>query len=150
MEEEYAEWEHDHGALTHAEIDAIQDTAKRDAEQKLLEGKKTVATAWNFGPAQEDAVCVRNVARKLSEAWPAVRFECADTQSGPHEAGLLRLDCRRARQRLGWQPVWDLAETLKRTAAWYRAFYEQGAVRTREDLEAYVATATEKDLAWTH
>ena len=37
MEQEYAEWEHDHGALTRAEIDAIPDPAQRDAEQKLLE-----------------------------------------------------------------------------------------------------------------
>ena len=117
--------------------------------QKLLEGKKTVATAWNFGPAEEDTVCVRDVARKLAAAWPAVRFECADAPSGPHEAGLLRLDCRRARRRLGWRPVWNLEEALKRTADWYRAFYEQGAMRTREDLEAYVAAATEKDLLWT-
>jgi CDP-glucose 4,6-dehydratase len=42
--------------------------------------------------------------------------------SGPPEAGILRLDSTRARAELGWQPAWSLGQALERTVAWQRAW----------------------------
>jgi CDP-glucose 4,6-dehydratase len=39
-----------------------------------------------------------------------------------HEAGLLRLDSTRARQRLKWQPRWTLEESLQYTLDWHLAW----------------------------
>ena len=34
-------------------------------------------------------------------------------------AATLRLDSTKARERLGWQPTWDLAQGLAATVEWY-------------------------------
>jgi CDP-glucose 4,6-dehydratase len=71
-----------------------------------------------------------------------------DDAPQPHEAPRLRLDCRKAVQRLRWHAVWDLPTTLQRSARWYRRQHEQGAVDSRADLQQYVADARGAGLAW--
>ena len=65
-----------------------------------------------------------------------------------HESGLLHLDCGKARERLGWRPVWNATTTFERTVAWYRRQHEQGAVDSRADLDRYVADARRAGLPW--
>jgi CDP-glucose 4,6-dehydratase len=81
----------------------------------LLAGEP-VAEAWNFGP---DAADERPV-RWLVERWPLP----VDVRAGepePREAPVLHVDSSKARSRLSWRPVWDLATGLAATAAWYAA-----------------------------
>lgn len=90
----------------------------------MLEGRGTeVAGAWNFGPDSEAAVPVGTLCAMLAEAWgeDGPRFRADPPPNAPHEAGILRLDSTKARQRLGWQPRLSLREALGLTAAWYRA-----------------------------
>lgn len=49
-----------------------------------------------------------------ARAWPAIRHRI-DAEPQPHEAALLDLDCGKAREHLGWRPVWDAGRTV---AAW--------------------------------
>jgi CDP-glucose 4,6-dehydratase len=35
---------------------------------------------------------------------------------------MLKLDCSKARQRLGWTPRWRLADTLARIVHWHQAW----------------------------
>ena len=88
--------------------------------ERLLAGDDSCATAWNFGPADDDARPVSWVVDRLLSSFGAYGW---DHPGGvmPHEATLLRLDCSLARQRLGWRPVFDLAEALERVATWHTA-----------------------------
>lgn len=106
------------------------------------------AGAWNFGPGDAGEISVQSVAGKLGAGWPALRIE-HDATPHPHEAGTLRLNCAKARVRLGWHPVWSLDTALARTAAWYRSFYEHGRVDSAADLTAYSEDARRLGLAWT-
>lgn len=116
--------------------------------QKLLQGEAAVADGWNFGPGDGSTLTVGEVAARLSAGWDAVKFEIAPEVNAPHEAGLLNLDCSKARHHLGWHPVWDAPEALARTSAWYKAYYEQGQVNTADDLEAYCEAARRQGIAW--
>jgi CDP-glucose 4,6-dehydratase len=107
---------------------------------KLLEGRREFAEAWNFGPDERHAVSVEDVLRRMSRHWPGLSYELASDEQ-LHEAGQLRLDSAKARQRLAFKPVWDLDQTLAMTAVWYRAFLKNGAVASREQLEAYSQAA---------
>ena len=79
------------------------------------------AEGWNFGPADDDARPVRWIADRLVALWgDGARWE-HDGSAQPHEAHLLKLDCSKARQRLGWRPQWALADTLGRIVRWQRA-----------------------------
>jgi CDP-glucose 4,6-dehydratase len=37
-----------------------------------------------------------------------------------HEAGLLQLNCDKARNQLGWEAVWGFAPAVRATIDWYR------------------------------
>ena len=97
------------------------------AERLLAE--EEVATAFNVGPADDDARPVGWVVERLLFALGAQGW---DRPSGaqPHEATTLRLDTSLARARLGWRPVLGLAEALDLAAAWHKA------VAGGEDAEA--------------
>jgi len=115
--------------------------------QRLLADPAADAEAWNFGPDASGQMSVAQVIVAFARHWPAVRCD-VDRSLQPHEAGLLHLDCAKARARLGWRPVWDAATTFARTAAWYRRQHERAEIASRDDIECYVADARRAGLAW--
>jgi CDP-glucose 4,6-dehydratase len=114
--------------------------------QRLLQGQAEAASAWNFGPAAEDACTVQAVLEKLRAQWPELAWR-VHAGPHPHEATLLRLNSGKACGRLGWQPVWPLEQALAATAQWYRSFLA-GSVPSRAQLEAYTAAAAAAGLPW--
>jgi len=105
--------------------------------ERLVGGEP--GTAWNFGPAEEDARPVGWLVEQLHERWPGgleVRAAAGDAAAG--EAPALRLDSTRARELLGWRPRWDLAAALDATVSWYAA-YREGADMRAETLRQIAA-----------
>ena len=116
--------------------------------QKLLEGRKEFAEAWNFGPSEDDNVTVGEIVEQVKKTWPKIDYEIDKTPDQLHEAGMLRLDCSKARTKLQWAPVWDGKAAVEKTVQWYRAFYESNDVQTMENLHRYIADAQRKHIAW--
>jgi len=90
------------------------------------------AEAWNFGPADEDAIPVHDLVGRLVRAWGSGSWEDRSDPGAPHEAAFLRLDIGKARSRMGWSPRWPIDEAVRRTAEWHRAFHSgagPGAMR---------------------
>ena len=102
----------------------------------LLEGRRELAEAWNFGPPVEHNCPVAEAVEKLRSYWPELRWQ-RSADAHPHEATLLYLDSSKARQELGWRPRWDLTTTLQATAAWYQEHKRSGKAISRQQLEAY-------------
>ena len=109
--------------------------------ERLLESDR-FAEAWNFGPAEDDARPVGWVVDRLCGLVPGARWH-RDGADHPHEAGMLRLDSTKARQRLGWRPRWGLAEALARTIEWHRAWQDGAdmAAVSLEQIEAFETAA---------
>jgi CDP-glucose 4,6-dehydratase len=80
------------------------------------------AEAWNFGPADEDARSVQWIVEQLLVRWGGNSRWLRDVQPQPHEAHHLKLDCSKARARLGWRPRWHLADALTAIVDWQRAY----------------------------
>ncbi len=116
--------------------------------QKLLEGKPEFAEAWNLGPSEESEIAVLSLVEKMEEHWPEMRHEVRDDAGQPHEARYLKLDCAKARTRLGWRPVWGIEKTVENTARWYRSFYQAGAVSSRSQLDQYLKDVGARGGAW--
>jgi CDP-glucose 4,6-dehydratase len=116
--------------------------------EALLRGREDCAEAWNFGPEEQGAVEVEAVVRRLQQTWPKIRYTIQRDPQGAHEAGILKLDSSKARFRLPWRPVWTWEEAVETTASWYRAFYEERRVTTRETLRQYVGDARARGRAW--
>lgn len=114
--------------------------------QSLLAGDP-VEGPWNFGPATDATLPVQALVSQLQTQWPELRNEHYPGPH-PHEAKTLRLDCSKAARSLAWRAVWNADDTLRHTASWYRAYYELGQIRSREDLQDYVAAARTAGLSW--
>ncbi|MGQ9658759.1 MAG: CDP-glucose 4,6-dehydratase [Thermochromatium sp.] len=91
-----------------------------DLAERLQAQDTEMATAWNFGPDQDDAWPVERVVCRLCERlqghWQT------DPYPGPPEPQILRLDSTQARIRLGWRPRWTTEHALERTLAWHQAW----------------------------
>jgi CDP-glucose 4,6-dehydratase len=101
----------------------------------------------NFGPVTGGELPVRELVAGLARRWPAVRM-AVDTGSHPHETAELRLNWSKARDVLGWVPVWNAQVMLERTADWYRDYYERKRLRTVDDLRAFVLDAQSAGVGW--
>jgi CDP-glucose 4,6-dehydratase len=109
------------------------------------------AEGWNFGPSDASIATVMDLAQALVRAWGSGTVIDRSDPAHPHEAGLLKLDASRARQRLGWHGVWDVTRTVEATVAWYRTHTQGGDVAaiTAHQLDHYVADAVTARLPWT-
>jgi CDP-glucose 4,6-dehydratase len=87
---------------------------------RLLDGDRTAADNWNFGPSDEAARSVGDLVEQLSSAWTRPKLTFAPG-SFP-ETRYLHLDSTKARARLGWAPPLAFAESVELTADWYRDF----------------------------
>ncbi len=113
-------------------------------------GGAPLASAFNFGPALTSNRTVADLVQELLRHWPG-RWEDRSDPRAVHEAKLLNLATDKAHHLLGWQPVWDFAETIAHTAAWYRQCGAEPASAhacTTGQIAAYTATARTRGLAW--
>ena len=92
--------------------------------KKLYEGKRKFSGAWNFGPSNRNYVTVKEVVKKALELLKQGSYEIK-RDSTKHEARLLRLDSKKAKELLGWQSQLDMKTILKFTFNWYKTFYEE-------------------------
>lgn len=101
------------------------------------------AEAWNFGPRDEDARPVQWVVEHLCAAWGDAAEWTLQGGEHPHEAGFLKLDISKARQRLQWAPRWTLDVALTRTAEWHRAWLDRQDMRSvcLNQISAYLDDA---------
>jgi len=88
---------------------------------RLLAGDRSAVGAWNFGPDSESVKTVEDLVTAVIREWGEGRWVHTREPAAAHEAPLLGLDCRKAREQLGWRPVWGFEETVRRTSAWYKA-----------------------------
>ncbi len=105
--------------------------------EKLLEGKKEFATAFNFGPNLQDNLRVEEILKITKNLWDKVDYVLECDSNAPHEAGLLMLDVAKAQKLLNWEPVMNSLESIKYTISWYREFYENRQIVSQEQLENY-------------
>ena len=105
--------------------------------EKLLNGANEFASAWNFAPDSLAGCDVLSVVHSMQTHWDAVQYDIKQHDNAPHEAMLLRLDNAKARTRLGWLPLWDADRTFAETIRWYRAWYEDAAVITQQQIAEY-------------
>ena len=98
------------------------------------------ADAWNFGPHDSDAQPVQAIVERLTSQWGEGAQWRLDGGEHPHEATYLKLDCSKARARLGWRPRWNLEQTLDQIVVWYKAAARHEDMRavTLAQIDEYI------------
>jgi CDP-glucose 4,6-dehydratase len=104
--------------------------------ERLLNGERGAAEAWNFGPDRSGNLTVGKMLDGMRRHWPELAWKKAAGRQ-PHEARLLHLDSSKARRRLGWKPLRRAEESIAMTAEWYRAYLDRGEVVSRRQLADY-------------
>ena len=116
-----------------------------------LADDESFASAFNFGPTPEAQRPVRELVERFLQHWPGEWHDASDANA-PYEAATLSLAIDKARQQLGWQPVWDFATTVHRTARWY---HQRHVVKVDDlhglslaQLEAFTSDAIRQEIVW--
>jgi CDP-glucose 4,6-dehydratase len=120
--------------------------------ERLSEDPGRYATAWNFGPAEADAMPVAWVADTLCKLWGGRASWSLDDRSHPHEAHFLKLDASRARTYLGWKPVLLLETSLEWIVEWYKAGEAGKDLRqvTLAQIERYESILSQRGASASH
>ena len=121
---------------------------------RLLDVGHAFAGPWNFGPTGDAGDrTVRWVVERFLTAWGSGTWTTPDEGvRHPHEAHHLAVDSTKAREILGWAPVWDAETAVRRTAEWYAAYHAEPSTagpRLEAQLEAYLHDARAAGLPWT-
>lgn len=90
------------------------------AEMIYTEGLE-FAEAFNFGPSEEDTKPVSWIVEALTKRWGSDVNWTVDGSLQPYEAKQLRLDCTKARNKLGWYSRWKLEQAINNIVLWHKA-----------------------------
>ncbi|WP_448105291.1 CDP-glucose 4,6-dehydratase [Pedobacter panaciterrae] len=78
---------------------------------------------YNFGPYTTDALPVEDMLGLAIKNWGNGSYVVEkQSESQPHEAGLLKLDISKAIDELGWKPKLDATKAVAITMSWYLEF----------------------------
>jgi CDP-glucose 4,6-dehydratase len=83
------------------------------------------ASAWNFGPRDEDNRSVQEMVELVISNWGDSACWEKESLEQPHESNLLKLDCSKARMQLGWIPKWSLELATQKIVDWQKAFLDK-------------------------
>lgn len=109
--------------------------------QRLLQGDSKCAAAWNFGPSSSDCATVGEILQYLQDNWAEIDW-MEDSSSSYHETRMLSLDSTKARNALGWKPVWSLEKALNKTTEWYVSWIKEKKVISSTQLQEYMRDAS--------
>lgn len=119
--------------------------------ERLLSGA-AVDEGWNFGPDPDNIRTVGELVEQLLAEWGSGGASERAEADAPKEAFALSLNIDKARERLGWRPVWDFERTVAETASWYKAWLAGGeAIRAlcAGQIDRYQRDAAALGVPWT-
>jgi CDP-glucose 4,6-dehydratase len=107
--------------------------------------------AFNFGPPADQNHSVKELVDEMSNYWSGSKWiNKSKNSSVTYEAGLLKLNCEKALNTLGWKASLDFKETAQWTADWYRSYYKKGPEAswhvTKDQIIEYIKLASERKV----
>ena len=113
---------------------------------QLTKNAKLNSETFNFGPNYSNNLEVIKIVNKMSKDWEFNKFEIKKDRSDI-EAGLLKINCLKAKKIIKWKPLWNINETLKYTNEWYLNYYKKKNTTTEitmDQIKNYQKLATKK------
>lgn len=80
------------------------------------------AGTYNVGPDSRDCLTTRELVDLFCQCWGENAHWEHTGQEGPHEDKVLRLDCSKIKNCLGWIPRWHADQAVEETVAWTKAW----------------------------
>jgi CDP-glucose 4,6-dehydratase len=96
--------------------------AEKQYDNKKIEG------AYNVGPYEKDCITTEQLVELFCNSWGEnIKYNKADFV-GVHEATYLKLNCKKIRSVLGWQPQWSIDKAISMTVEWMKTYQLQGNI----------------------
>ena len=113
--------------------------------ERQLEDKK-YAGSFNVGPDECDCITTGQLVDLFCRYWGGDASWVDQHTGGPHEAGVLKLDCSRLKQRYEWNPRWHVERAVEETVKWTKAWTHGKNVRNvmEEQIEKFGSIADDK------
>jgi CDP-glucose 4,6-dehydratase len=107
---------------------------------------------FNFGPQAQQNHSVSELVQEMALYWEKVRWkDVSESEDRPYESGLLKLNCDKALHYLNWHAVMGFEDTVRMTAQWYGAYYQNPSEIsdcTRNQITDYTRIANQQGLSW--
>ena len=91
--------------------------------QALYQNPQKFSGEWNFGPEQDDHICVGDLIALINERLAfhsRAPLKVTDaTNESSVEAHELRISSAKARSELAWSPRWNIHKAVEATVDWY-------------------------------
>ena len=122
---------------------------------KVLNDNRLNGEPFNFGPESSQDITVKALLENLAEIWGWNAIDDAisinDTKSEFKEAGLLKLNCKKARDLINWEPNLNFDETLVYVSDWYKEYFSSSkdiSKFTVGQVEQYEKLAIDRKRDW--
>lgn len=80
------------------------------------------ADTYNIGPDENNCITTEKLVSLFCDKWQEnVSWKRCRSNSEPHEAGILKLDSTKLKERLGWTPKWNIEMTINKVVEWEKA-----------------------------
>ena len=95
--------------------------------------------SYNVGPEASDVLETGALTDCFCRAWGEGASWISKPDGGPHEAGILRLNCEKIQNAFGWRPLWNVQTAVEKTVAWAKACEagEDPKAVTNRQIEEY-------------
>lgn len=110
--------------------------------QAVAREPRAFSSGWNFGPQESLVKRVGEVILALqSEAKGTIEVVYDQNPNKRHEAKMLRLDCAKAKNELGWSPRLNFEQSIRNTVRWYERWMagESAIEVVREQINEYLS-----------
>ncbi len=87
---------------------------------KQVQHPQKYSDAFNFGPEPSDNLTVMQVVNVAIQSWGKGNYELLSENNAKHEAGLLQLSIKKAKEKLNWFPIWKSNMAIEKTIDWYK------------------------------
>lgn len=97
--------------------------AQKQRDNPLLQG------AYNVGPDEQDCWTTERLVDCFCRKWgEGIAWKSMEV-GGPHEAGLLKLDCTKLKQTFSWHSKWGIEIAMDKIVEWTKVYRDNAGVR---------------------
>lgn len=90
---------------------------------------KNYAGFYNVGPNEDDCITTGELVTCFCKYWGEGLKWVNQSEEGPHEANLLKLDCSKIKKTFAWKPVWNVERAIQKTVEWYKQYALKNEIR---------------------
>lgn len=91
--------------------------------ENLYKNGATYSGAWNFGPLKTDEKSVGSILKYFCNYFDGLAYEDNNKELF-HETKVLKLDSSKSREKLGWNTLLSIHDSLNLTCNWYKHYLE--------------------------